>query len=279
MITMEENNVPEMNPPPPPPQEAQLRAELEKVRGGNKILKIAAIVLSALFLLLAGAAFYIYNKVSQTKAAFEEAFRVAPMQPAGDAAGSLTMPLPGGALSGASQMPASSLGFFSGGLPGAAQAPLNAQQGEKIYAAMAKYENRPVVKEFIADLKKNPDVARAFAEKEKGGNPLVVVASIQRARGMDKIMAKYVTRPDFIKLMMEIMKDPAIRPLMKGAPGGLPVSQAEPATQSLPGSAADAGDAPMTLDSSAISATPAAGPAIEPSAPRKGKVPPPVDTQ
>ncbi|HAT71821.1 MAG TPA: hypothetical protein DCS63_03295 [Elusimicrobia bacterium] len=275
----EENNSPETN---PPPTEAQLRAELESARSGNKLLRIAAIVLASLFLLLAGTAFYIYNRIERTKAAFEEAFQGGAFPFPGHAS-QTTMPPAGGSLPGSASMPASTLGLLSGSISGPSPMPLNVQQGEEVYAALAKYENRPIVKEFIADLKKDPDMARAFGEKDKGGSPLKVMAYIQSAKGMEKLVAKYAMRPDFMKLMMDVMKDPALRPLLKNVPGGLPQpgaggppptrAQPSPGPQAEP--AGEDGGVSLTLDPSAISGTPAAKPAPA----RARKVPPPIDNQ
>jgi hypothetical protein len=103
---------------------------------------------------------------------------------------------------------------------------------------------------------------------------MAVMASIKSSKGINGLMAKYKTRPDFLKVMMEAMRDPDLKPFMKGLPGapGLPQAVpvavapvAEPQQQEEP--------ANMTLDPSAIS-----GPAD--TAPvRAHKVPPPVDTQ
>lgn len=262
-------------------QEAELRAELERARSGNKILKTAAIVLSALFLLTAGAAFYIYSKVAQTKAALEEAFQSAPPPFPSYVPENRELPSAGPSVFGSTAIPVSSLGLVSGSIPGS-PSPFSAAEGEKVYAAFGRYADRPVVKEFIADLKKNPDMARAF-EQSKGNNPLAVIASIKNAKGMDKIVAKYAIRPDFLKLMMEVMKDPAIEPLVKGVPGGLPLPGAgipppprnEPRPQSVDGSPQEADDAPLTLDASVVSGTPA--PRSAPA--RTKKAPPPVDSE
>lgn len=281
-----ENNIPDTNPPPPPPpppaqQDAQLRSELESARKRNKILKIAAITLSVLFLITAGAVFYIYTKIQRTKAALAEAFQNAPLVFPGYVPEGGALPSMNRSVFSSTNMPVSSLGLFSGSMPGST-GPLDPAEGEKIYDALAKYADRPVVKEFIADLKKNPDMARAF-EQSKGNNPLKVIASIQGAKGVDKIVAKYATRPEFMKLMLDVMKDPDLKRLMAGLPGGMPLpgAGAPPAAQTgpLPPGAEEPleeeSDAPLVLDSSAISGAPAPGTAPA----RSKKVPPPVDSE
>ena len=40
--------------------------------------------------------------------------------------------------------------------------------------------------------------------------------------GVDRLMMKYVTRPDFMKLMMEVMGDPEMKPFLQNMPGGVP---------------------------------------------------------
>jgi hypothetical protein len=276
-------NAPLPPPPPPPPppagQSAELQAELLKVRSGNKILKIAAMVLATLFVLMAGAAFYIYKQIEQTKAALAEAFQATPAPFPNYIPENRTLPSGGASVFGGGAMPASSLGLISGSVPGASQAAFSPEAGEQITAAMNKYADRPIVKEFIADLKKNPAMARAF-EDSKGGNPMKVMASIQGAKGMDKIIAKYAMRPEFLKLMAEVMNDPAMKPFLRGMPGGMPfgggAAQPPNAAPEMPAAPADpAEETPMTLDSSAVSGDPAAAPVPA----KRKKVPPPVDTE
>ncbi|MCM2268358.1 MAG: hypothetical protein NDI60_11375 [Elusimicrobiales bacterium] len=251
---------------------------------GVKLVKIAAAVLAVLFVLLAGTAFYIYRRVEQTKAALEEAFRASPPPFPGLPSQPGTPPGNGFGLATANSQQSSGLNLISGSLPGGAPA-FSAEQGERVHNALMKYENRPIVKEFMADLKKNPDMARALEQSKNVNNPLAVLSTIQNAKGMEKLMAKYVYRPEFLSLMMEVMKDPDIKPLMgnmAGAlPGGLPGGAmpaqppaAEPA-QSLPSVSGGEEDAPVMLDPSAISGSPA-----EPAArPRSNKAPPPIDNE
>lgn len=283
--------VPPPPPPPPPPPQPDVNSELQRARSGNKLLKIVAGVLAALFLLMAGSAFYIYRKVTLAKAALEDAFAAAPnpfpqaLQPGGAAA-------PGQGFAMLQQnAPQSSLGLV-GSVPGA-QPGLNMspEQSDRIYKAMMKYADRPIVKDFMADLRKNPEMVKAFDSAKGGGNPMAVVAAIRNAKGMDAIVAKYAYRPEFLSLLMEVMKDPEIRPLMgamPGMPGGAPAmpGAGQPALPQAPepmegtvspdaAGSGGAGDSPMTLDTSVISGT-ASEPATKPV--RRG-VPPPVDTQ
>jgi len=255
-------------------QSQDVNAELQKARSGNKILKIVAVVLGVLFLVMAGSAFYIYRKIAQTKAALEEVFNSSPA-PFQQASQPGVMPPQGFAMFGDGSAQSSSLGLITGSPGGQPQ--FTAEQGERVYSAMMKYSERPIVKEFIADLKKNPDMAKAF-EQSKEGNPLAMLSSIRNAKGMEAIVAKYAYRPEFLSLMMEVMKDPEMKPLLGGMPGmggAMPQTPVPPpAPAESPEPSLGSGDSPMVLDTSVISGTPS-----EPAArPTVRKAPPPVDS-
>ena len=283
---------PQVPPAPPPAQdEAALRAELERARSRNKLLKIAASVLAVLFIVVASAAFYIYRKISQTTEALEEAFRTPQPLVYGSEGGQL--PRTGFGVAASTGMPASSLGMFSGSLGGGEQGQpggISEAQAAGAVNALSKYADRPIVKEFLADLKRDPDGAKAMANA-KGGNPMSMLAAMRGSKSLEKMMAKYATRPEFLALMMEVMRDPAVKPFMSAVPGGLPPElpqapgAARPQTgpQAVPAASAGEGagenaaeeEGPMMLDTSAISGTSSEAPAPA----RKGGVPPPVDSQ
>lgn len=258
--------------------QSELVAELERIRFRNKILKITASVLAALFVALAAAAFLAYRKISQTKAAIDSALQN--YQPPAQGYRPEGLPMPGGGPSvfQSTEAASSGLGLFSGSIPGQQPEPLNPAEGVKIADAMTKYADRPIVKEFIADLKKDPELARALAQS-KGTNPMAMLASLKGSKGLNAIIAKYSTRPDFLKLMMEVMRDPDMKPVMSRMPpgAGLP-GQGIPQTVPV---AVEPGEEPaqeeetgsMTLDSSVISGPAKTAPAAS------HKVPPPVDTQ
>lgn len=254
--------------------QSELVAELERIRSRNKILKITAVVLAALFLALAAAALVAYRKISQTKAAIESALR--DYQPPAQGYRPEGMPLPGSgpAVSQSTEMASSGLELISGSIPGQQSEAVNPEDGKKIADAMAKYADRPIVKEFLADLKKDPDMARALAQS-KGTDPMAMIASVKGSKGLNGIIAKYSTRPEFLKLMMEVMRDPDMRPVMSRLPagaglpgGGMPVPvEVEPA-----GEPQQEEEGNMTFDPSAISGPAKTAPAAT------HKVPPPVDT-
>jgi len=266
-------------PPPPPPQGEDLQTELARSRSRNKALKVTLLLLLTLFALLGVVAFTVYRKIMQTKEAVEEAFQGLPQTPLFRAENT-SLPAGGPSVFSSTGMPASSLGLFSGGVPGA-QPEMDKAQAERIMKAMNKYAERPLVKEFIADLKTNPDMAKAF-DLSKGNNPIAVVSTIRNARGVDKIVAKYATRPEFLKLMMEIMNDPDMQAVTGSLPNGLRPNAGQqvqvrpipgPDTEAEGGAGDQDGDGEMTLDPSAISGQPA------PPAPHPAKkVPSPVDT-
>ncbi|HAU89948.1 MAG TPA: hypothetical protein DCW72_06900 [Elusimicrobia bacterium] len=180
-------------------------------------------------------------------------------------------------------MPQSSLGLFSGGLPGAQGGLPGAQGGlpdmaasQEAAQALFKYSDRPIVKEFIADLKKNPEMAAALAAS-KDGNPFAVLSTLRNAKGMDKLVMRYAARPEFLKLMMEVANDPELKPLMggMGLPAGAPQARnvpvgPGPAVRSVSEPAGEEED--IKFDSSAIS-----GPAARPAS--GAQVPPPVDSE
>ena len=267
------------------PQAPELQAEYDRIKGKHKILKIVTVVLSSLLVIVAATAFLIYRKISQTIAPLQEAFQgfqqQTPYQPE-----NRTIPAMGPSVLSSTSMPASSLGMFSGSLQSSQAESFNPEQGQKLMSAINKYADRPIVKEFLADLKKNPDMAKAF-EASKGGNPLQVISMVQHAKGMNSLVAKYAMRPEFLKVLMEVMNDPEMKPFLQGMPGGMGGLSGAPG--SLPGAAVSVptnqpqavsiptnqdGDGGVTLDPAAISGQPKAAPAK----PAK-KVPLPVDTE
>ena len=289
-------------PPPPPqnaggaqpahdPQDKELQAQYERIKSKHRFLKIATIVLSLLLALVAGVSFYIYRRVMQVKDEMQEAFEGFPQQPL-PAMENARLPAAGPSGPASGPAPTSSLGLFSGGLPQqtASLPNFTPEDTERIARALNRYSDRPIVKEMLADFKKNPDVAKAMAEG-KANNPLAAVLGMRNARGMDKVVAKYATRPEFFKLVIEVMNDPDIRPLMSKMQGvpGIPAMPAMPNMPAMPGQPPAAasssvqqepersdqdGDGELTFDSSAISG----GQAPAGSAPAD-KQPSRVDTQ
>lgn len=271
--------VPEEKKQEPARPESELAKELEQVRSRNKILKVTAAVLAILFMALATAAFVAYRKISQAKNDFVNALQN--YQPPASGLQAEGMPLPSSfpSVLQSTAMAASSLGLISGSIAGGDQPEaVRAEDTGKVLNAMAKYADRPVIKEFLADLKKDPQIARALAAN-KSGNPMEIFAAIQKAPGASAIVAKYATRPDFLKVMMEAMKDPEMKPIMSRIPMGGGMPQAVPVAA---GPADEAGQeeegGSLTLDPSAMNAPAAAAPANTVPA-RAKKVPPPVDTQ
>lgn len=284
MTETNETQKPDENKPVPVPAEGELRAELDRVRGKNKTLKVVAASLLTLFLIISAVGFFIYRRVSATKAAIEQAFQgFAPVAPGYQPENRLPAAEQG--VYGSTSMPASSLGLFSGELPGGGTMPanFNAEQGEQLAKAFNKYADRPLVKAFLADLRKDPEMAAAFSADRKV-NPLAFMAAIKNYKGMDRLALKYATKPEFMKLMMEFMNDPEMQPLMKGMPPGMGMPSGLPQGSGLPVPAMRQQpayqqqeeleqDAPMTFDPSVIS-----GPA-KPAPAASKKAPPPVDRE
>ena len=216
---MTENDNKPLNPNEPPQQgggtpETGLREELAKVRSRNKVLVTVAAVLGTIFVLAAGAAYVVYMKVSAAKENIEQAFASFP--PPAQGYQPEAARLPGQGVSFSTAMPQSSLGLFSGGLPGAQGGLPDMAASQEAAQALFKYSDRPIVKEFIADLKKNPEMAAALAAS-KDGNPFAVLSTLRNAKGMDKLVMRYAARPEFLKLMMEVANDGPARRRSPGA--------------------------------------------------------------
>jgi len=277
---MTEENNKQVPPPPPAPaqteeQESSVRAELAKARSRSKVMTALAVSLGTILVILAGVAYVIYSKVSAAKDNFAEVFRAMPMPETIEQQNRM---LAGQGLYQSSGTPVSSLGMFSGNLPAANPLEMSPDQRERAVAAVTKYTERPIMKEFMEEIKRNPDVAAALAATKAGGNPMALIAAAQNARGMEKVMMKYAMNPEFMKTMMEITNDPALKAYTGGMPGGVPTQpQGQPVSiPAMPEQSSDAdGDGEMTFDPSAISGAKSSAPAP---APRTKRVPSPVDS-
>jgi len=219
---MEENK--QEAPKTEPAPESEAAGELKRVRSTNKILKIATIIFSILFVLILGAALFIYQKVSAfrdlllppTETFQDSAFRAGEGPGAGGLPGTF-----GGLVSSTPSSGGSSLTVFTnaGEYAEGAVGGISAEDTERATRIIAKYQDRRIVKDFIAELKKDPAFAQAL--KEKGSNdPMAMIASIQKIKNVQSLMMKFITRRDFMPFMMEVMSDPDVKPLMEKMPGG-----------------------------------------------------------
>jgi hypothetical protein len=274
----EENNSQAPQAPSAEEQESSVRAELARARSRSKVMTALAVSLGTILVILAGVAYIIYGKISAAKDNFEEVFRAMPMP---EAAEQQNRMLAGQAVYSSTGMPVSSLGMFSGGIPAVPQLNMSKEEMERASQAVTKYTERPIMKEFMAEIKRNPEVAAAMADVKGGGNPLALIAAAQNAKGIEKLMLRYAMNPEFMRTLMEMSNDPALKPITGGVPGmrgqpgqavGVPVMPA--LQQQAPASDAD-GDGEMTFDPSAISGAQPAAPAP---APRAKRVPSPVDS-
>ncbi len=283
--------------PAPEPQEA-LNQELVRLRAGNRRLKVVSGALGTIFILAAAAGYMAYRKIASVAEPMAGAFQAFQAQPA-PLSVSVQQSLPGmpGAQvaqpPGSSSPGTSSLGLFSGGLPGSgtdapgadpAVAKANAQRAMR---ALSKYMKRPVVKRFLADLKRDPSVAAALGNKNNA-NPMALITAVRGSRYLNLLIMKYSADPAFIKTMTDIASDPDIRaisgslppgslPQFSGIPGAAPQAVARP-VDVQPASSPQAGGGPeyggsMTVDQSALGGT-----SSEPSQESNG-VPSPVDSQ
>lgn len=220
-------------------------AELAKIRSSNKLFKAAAIVLFALFALLLSVVLFMYQRFSGLRDLIMPPSEILedPAFRAGEAA------LPGILPEGLKRFaaPAQTHGgsaltvFTNAGDYARAASAITPEDGIKTARAFAKYADRPLVKDFLAELKKDPDFARAL--KEKGaGDPLAMIASLQNTKNMHSLALRFAMRKDFVPLMMEVMNDPEMKPLLQKLPMGnmLPGGRAQmmtPASVQPPGPA------------------------------------------
>jgi hypothetical protein len=129
---------------------------------------------------------------------------------------------------------------------------ISGEEAAALKAAMARYADRPLVKEFIADLRQDPVVGDSFAEGRQP-DPADLMKVMGNPASVQRITMKYAGRPEFMALLLELMNDPAFKPLMGNMngmvpsppPGGRPGGPA-PAPPSGPGGE-------PRLDESAIS--------------------------
>jgi hypothetical protein len=211
-----------------PEREAAISAELSRMRSRNKILKSATILLSGLFILIVCAAIFIYKKVSdlkdlvmpQTETFQDSAFRVED----NGLSGAPPKVLPdtfGGAVSSTQVSGGSALTVFTnageysqGGGEG-----IGPEDGERAARVASKYADRPIVKDFMAELRKDPDFVQALRAKD-ANNPMAMIASIQHMKSMQTLMTKFMMRRDFIPFMAEVMNDPDMKPMLGKLPVG-----------------------------------------------------------
>ncbi len=206
-----------------PPQDGEVAGELKRLRSRYKFLKIAVIVFSALFVLLLGAGIFIYQKLAGLRDMFlppTETFQDSAFS-AGEAGKPGEMlPVFRGPLSSTRAAGGSSLTVFTNsGEYSQAAAGVGGEDSEKMARVFAKYADRPIVKDFMAELKKNPDFVKALKQNGAGG-PLAMIATLQNSGNMQGMMTKFVMRRDFMPFMKEVMGDPDLQPLLNKMPMG-----------------------------------------------------------
>ena len=273
-------------------QEAELRAELARAQASGRMFRSATVALSVIFAMILVVAFMGYRKVMQAKALVEGISQGFQQFGAKTEYGE-TIPEPLRAVSASNPIPtsASGLGLLSMPDSEAPEAPgvdaAAEENKEKILKVLNKYAGRPLVKEFLAELAKDPD----YSKSKKTGNTFGMIAGMRKSPRVKALIASYSRRPEFLKLMMEVMQDPEMMPLMKGMPGGAaamagampsapsraPAAQrySQPQDSPEPENSDPDGDGELTFDASAISG------AAKPSKPvvrSGGKPPPPVDS-
>ena len=266
-----------------PAENSELLKKLDEIRGRYRLLKIVIVVFALVFVVVAVFAVLLYKKISAAKQTFEAIQQVFPAPGLVKIGQENNSGVSSPGLFFSSGPASSSLTVFANeGVPtpaaGVGTEDSGSMDGEKTYKALFKYADRPIVKEFIAELKKDPSFNKTLANAN-GDNPMKVIADVRNIKGLDKLVAKFAFRPDFMKLMMEVMSDPELKPMMHGLPqGGMPAMAQIPAGEApLPAQALeqkpaepDSGSG-MRFDPSVINGGAQSAPASV-----KRKAPPPI---
>ncbi len=90
----------------------------------------------------------------------------------------------------------------------------------QIQRILQKYGSRPIVKEVMADLMKNPAMQQVRDKLGPNATPAAVMAAMPDQQAMLPVVQKYMTRPEFIGVLQEIIADPEVGEMMSAiAPG------------------------------------------------------------
>jgi|GEM_PF-3909226 len=85
---------------------------------------------------------------------------------------------------------------------------------------LQKYGDRPIVKEIMADLMKNPAMQQVRDKLGPNATPAAVMAAMPDPQAMMPVAQKYMARPEFISVLQEIIADPEVGTMMSAiAPG------------------------------------------------------------
>ena len=233
--------------PPPPPAAPQppapasgrdqaegdavacAKEQLELMKKRNRLLKYLLLAVMVMVLMVAAAIALLYNKIASFfpsgetyQSGIMESFSADPAAalralpafgrssgqagapPEGQGQSSLFMVKgPGGEGAGE--------GAVRGPIPQVPQ--LSKEEEAAMKAAMARYAERPLVKEFIEDLRLDPAVGDAFT-KGRPPTPADFMKVLGNPDSVQRITMKYAGRPEFMPLMMEFINDPAFKPVM-----------------------------------------------------------------
>ncbi|MBI4657184.1 MAG: hypothetical protein HY746_10655 [Elusimicrobia bacterium] len=182
------------------------------------LLKLIAVIFGAIFVLLCVIVFMMYRNIREMKTGFDDSYETTA------AWNEIQNAMPEIAkINFSTHAPGSSLTTFkdSGLMAGPGIEKIDT---DKVYKSIAKYSDRPVVREFMEDLKADPDFKKVLDARDSG-DPQKIFANVGKVKNLNKILAKYIYRPDFIKLMMEVYSDPELQPMLqKFGAGALPLN-------------------------------------------------------
>ena len=206
-----------------PPRDGDMPEGRKGAGTANRVFKAAMVGFSALFLLILGSVLFVYFKVSALRnmPAPAEANYQYPVFGAGRGR------LPAPSHMHVSTRPAETsalTGFVAIQelAQGAYERTEDARNGKnramernarKAVFAFKKYADRPIVKDFIAAAKKDPDFAQALKDIDPG-DPLALADVLREMENMKGLMLKFAMRKDFLPFLREVANDPDIKPMI-----------------------------------------------------------------
>ena len=199
---MEDNEVGTAEPdrPSPLPPACGVPGGQEGRASAGRLFKAALIVLSALFLLILGAALFIYFKIGSLQSVLAPS--EANYQNSAFDSRQGRLPAPARMYVSTKPEETSALtGFIrikemaqkaSGRVENMRKVEKEAAERDvrKAVSAFMKYADRPIVKDFIAAAKKDPDFAKALAGGDPD-NPLALVGALNNMENMEGLMLKF----------------------------------------------------------------------------------------
>jgi len=206
-------------------EESGGEAQASAVRPGpaRRLFKAAAVVLVLLFLFALGGALFVFYRFSAMREALSPAGEI--YQEAAYEEVPAALPAPARMYVSTQSSETSSLTGFISIKELAQQAAILRETAAggtgnpamldtgKAAAAALRYADRPIVRDFIAEAKKDPEFARALARMDPN-DPLALARALEDIKGLEGMMLKFAMRKDFLPFVMEVTNDPEIKPML-----------------------------------------------------------------